>query len=263
MRTEFPMQTESLFLAYALVVTAVAISWYHHLKIERDLLLSSLRATLQLIAVGFVLEAVLTIEEPLYLFAILLFMCAVAGVVSGGRGKRIPHARKIAFLAIALGSGCTFATLYAAGVIQPEARYAIPLGGMIVGNAMKASSLSLNRLIAEVSGKRPQIENLLALGASKSQAAADAVRQAVKAALIPTIDTMKTVGLVHLPGIMTGFIIAGGSPLTAVKYQLAVIYMIAGATAVTCLLVTLLASRRCITNDLQLADAFRPADEKG
>ena len=256
------MQTQSLFLAYALVATAFAISWYHHLKIERDLLLSSLRATLQLIAVGFILEALLAVKQPLALFGILLFMCVVAGMVSGGRGKQIPHARRIAFAGIALGSGCTFATLYAAGVIQPEARYAIPLGGMIVGNAMKASSLGLNRLIAEMSHRRHEVETLLALGATASQATAEAVRASVKAALVPTIDTMKTVGLVHLPGIMTGFIIAGGSPLTAVKYQLAVIYMIAGATAITCLLVTLLAARQCITSDLRLHDTFRSADEK-
>jgi putative ABC transport system permease protein len=81
----------------------------------------------------------------------------------------------------------------------------------------------------------------------------------VKAAMIPTIDTMKTVGLVHLPGIMTGFIIAGGSPLTAVKFQLAVIYMLAGATGITCLLVTLMAYRQCFTSDLQLLELFRPA----
>ena len=90
-------------------------------------------------------------------------------------------------------------------------------------------------------------------------AALGSVGQAVKAAMIPTVDTMKTVGKVHLPGIMTGYIIAGGSPLTAVKFQLAVIYMVTGATGITCFLVTLMAYRQCFTSDLQLLERFRPA----
>jgi len=90
-------------------------------------------------------------------------------------------------------------------------------------------------------------------------AALGSVGQAVKAAMIPTVDTMKTVGQVHLPGIMTVYIIAGGSPLTAVKFQLAVIYMVTGATGITCFLVTLMAYRQCFTSDLQLLERFRPA----
>jgi putative ABC transport system permease protein len=117
----------------------------------------------------------------------------------------------------------------------------------------------MDRLIAELGLQRPRIETLLALGATARQAALGAVGQAVRTAMIPTVDTMKTVGLVHLPGIMTGYIIAGGPPLTAVKFQLAVIYMLAGATGITCLLVTLMAYRQCFTPDLQLREQFRPA----
>lgn len=252
------MENESLLMSYGLVIGAILISFYNQLKIERELIFSSLRATVQLIVMGFLLAAILDVKEPLYIFLILLFMCAVAATVSGSRGKGIPGSRWIAFAGIFFGSLVTFGLLYAAGVIQPEARYAIPLGGMIIGNSMKAASLSLNRLIGEVGNQRARIETLLALGASSKQAALGAVRQSVKAAMIPTVDTMKTVGLVHFPGIMTGFIIAGGSPLTAVKFQLAVMYMIAGATGITCLTVTLLAYRQCFNKDLQLLEKFRP-----
>lgn len=253
------MANESLLLAYSLILIAVIISWYNHLKMEREIVTSSLRATLQLIAVGFILEAVLEVKNPVILFLVLFFMCAVAAVISGNRGKDIPRSRWVAFTGIAAGSLVTFALLYSVGVIQPEARFAIPLGGMIIGNAMKASSLTLNRLTAELGHQRARIENLLALGATARQAAMGAVRQSVRAAMIPTVDTMKTVGLVHLPGIMTGYIIAGGSPLTAVKFQLAVIYMLAGATGITCLTVGLIAYTMCFTRDLQLMDRFRPA----
>ena len=239
------MASESLLMSYGLVVGAILISLLNQLKMEREMFSSSLRATVQLIVMGFVLEVVLAIKEPLYLFLILLFMCAVAGIISGKRGKEIPHSYWIAFAGIFLGSVVTFGVLYAAGVIQPEAQYAIPLGGMIIGNSMKASSLSLNRLIGELGHQRARIETLLALGA-------------VGAAMIPTVDTMKTVGLVHFPGIMTGFIIAGGSPMTAVKFQLAIMYMVAGATGITCLTVAILAYRQCFSCDLQLIEKFSP-----
>ncbi|MFQ5672649.1 MAG: iron export ABC transporter permease subunit FetB [Nitrospinales bacterium] len=254
------MNIESLVLAYGLVIAALLISYYNDLRLERDLVYSSLRATLQLILVGFILEAVLKIDRMDYLAGILLFMCGVAAVISGKRGEKIPRARWVAFAGIGVGSFSTFWVLHLAGVIPSEARYVIPLGGMIIGNAMKASSLTLNRLTGELEQQRPRIETLLALGANARQAAAQPVCQAVRAAMIPTIDTLKTVGLVHLPGIMTGFIIAGGSPLTAVKYQLAVMYMIAGATGITCLIVTLLAYRQCFTADLQLSAGFRPSE---
>lgn len=253
------MDNQSLLLAYGLVLAAIWISLANRLKIEGDLFWSSLRATGQLIAIGFILEFLLKVQNAWVLFAILMAMCAVAGITAGNRGWEIPNSRWIAFLGILAGSWITFAALYFAGVIQPEARFAIPLGGMIIGNAMKACSLTFNRLIAELGHQRARIETLLALGAGPKQAAAGAVRAAVKAAILPTADTMKTVGLVHLPGIMTGFIIAGGSPLMAIKYQLAVIYMIAGATGVTCLTATLLAYRTCFNKNLQLLDRFRPA----
>lgn len=252
------MRNESLLLAYGLVICTILVSSYNRLKLEREIFWSSLRATLQLLAVGFLLEAIFKIDRPVYLFLILLFMCGIAGAVSGKRGRQIPRSGWIAFLSIFAGSFGAFAILSLAGVIQPEARFVIPLGGMIVGNSMNAASLALNRLIGELGHQRRQIENLLALGANARQASAGALRQAVKAAMIPNIDSMKTIGLVHLPGIMTGFIIAGGSPLTAVKYQLAVAYMISGVAGMTCLVVALLAYRQCFTADLQLLDRFRP-----
>ncbi|MFQ5715499.1 MAG: iron export ABC transporter permease subunit FetB [Nitrospinales bacterium] len=253
------MEYPSLILAYGLVVAALLISRYNDLNIERDLLYSSFRATLQLILVGFVLMAVFKIEQMGYLLLILTAMCLIAAVISGQRGEKIPGAFWIAFAGICAGSFSTFLVMYAAGVIQPEARFAIALGGMIIGNAMKASSLTLNRLTGELDHQRARIDNLLALGATARQAAAGPIRQAVRAAMIPTIDTLKTVGLVHLPGVMTGFIIAGGSPLTAVKYQLAVMYMLAGAAAITSLIVALLAYRQCFNAELQLLDRFRPS----
>ena len=253
------MRIESLLLAYGLIVGAILIAYYNHLKLERDLIFDSFRGTAQLIIMGFVLEFILKFERMEALLVILLIMCAVAAGVSGKIGDKIPGAFWTSFAGIGVGSAITFLVLYAAGIIPPKAQYVIPLGGMIIGNAMKAVSLTLNHLTGELENQRARIETLLALGASARQAADTPVRQSIRAAMIPTIATLRTVGIVHIPGIMAGFIIAGGSPLEAVKFQLAVVYMIVGATGIACLITTLLAFRRCFNADLQLLPSFRPS----
>ena len=113
------MENESLLLSYGLVIAAILISYYNHLKIEKEMVSSSIRATVQLIVVGFLLDAILNIEQPVYLLLILFFMSVVAGIISGNRGKEIRHSHGIAILGITLGSLMTFALLYGAGVIQP------------------------------------------------------------------------------------------------------------------------------------------------
>ena len=226
------------------------------MKLERNLALDSLRATIQLILVGFILEFILRIGRLDALILILLFMCAVASAVASKEGRKIPRVYGASFVGIITGSSITFIILYSVGIIPPEARYIIPLGGMIVGNAMKAVSLALNHLVGELENKRGRIETLLALGAGPRQACAEPLQESVRSAMIPTIAMLKTVGLVHLPGIMTGFIIAGGSPVLAVKYQLVVIYMIVGTTGVACLITTLIAYRQCFNKDLQLLRCF-------
>ncbi len=246
------MEFEILLWVYALVALTIGLSFSNKLGIERDLFFSSLRATVQLVLMGFILKGVFALEEPYWFFLILLFMTCVAAIISGNRGSAIPNARYIAFIGIGLGSGITFLVLFTTGVIQNEAHYIIPIGGMIVGNAMNATSLAMNRLISEVDHQRNRIESLLALGGNSRQAGEEAARQAMKSALIPTIDSMKTIGLVHLPGIMTGFLIAGGSPLDAVKFQIAIVYMIAGTAGISCTVVVLLGVRCCFEGNLRL-----------
>lgn len=257
------MRVEALLLCYGLVIVSLLVSYYNRLGLEKDVFYASARATVQLVIMGFLLEAIFTLEQIWALLLILLFMCGVAASISGKRGQTIPNSYLLAFIGIVIGSGVTFGILTFAGVIEHEAKYIIPLGGMIIGNSMNTASLALNRLTAELSHQRRRIETLLALGADGRQAARWAVRDTLRAAMIPTLDSMKVIGLVHLPGIMTGFIIAGGSPLEAVKYQLAIVFMIAGTASLTGMLVILLAVRQCFSKDVRLLDRFRPRAEVG
>jgi putative ABC transport system permease protein len=130
-------------------------------------------------------------------------------------------------------------------------QYAIPLLGMILGNTLNGVSLGLDRLGTELAGKRDQVESLLALGATRWEAARGPIEQAVKTGLIPTINAMMVVGIVSLPGMMTGQLLAGTSPVEAVKYQIVIMFLIASGTALGTVLVVLLSFRRLFNDDHQ------------
>jgi putative ABC transport system permease protein len=131
-------------------------------------------------------------------------------------------------------------------------RYLIPLFGMITGNAMNGAALAAERLGSEMEARRAEVEAYLALGASPARASADAVRRALAAALIPSVNGLMVVGLVTLPGMMTGQILAGASPLLAVRYQIVVAFMLAGAVAATAAIVVLWYRKRFFTAAEQL-----------
>ncbi len=130
-------------------------------------------------------------------------------------------------------------------------QYAIPLLGMILGNTLNGVSLGLDRLGGELSGRRDQVESLLALGASRWEAVREPIRQAVRTGLIPTINAMMVVGIVSLPGMMTGQLLAGTSPVEAVKYQVVIMFLIASGTALGTVSVVLLSYRRLFNEDHQ------------
>jgi putative ABC transport system permease protein len=163
----------------------------------------------------------------------------------------------LASTAFSLAVGCgltTFAVTVFVVRVEPwwTPQYFLPLAGMIVGNAMNAAALTAERLRAELSGRRDEIEIRLALGASPRQASQDALGAAIRAGLIPMINAMMTVGLVSLPGMMTGQILAGADPGMASRYQIVVMFMLSAATAISAVLLGALLYRRFFTSAWQL-----------
>jgi putative ABC transport system permease protein len=138
--------------------------------------------------------------------------------------------------------------------VQPwyQPQYVIPIAGMIIGNSMNGASLAINRLVAEIRLRRTEIEAALSLGATARQAVNQAFKEAVKSAMIPTINAMMIVGIVQLPGMMTGQIIAGTRPEQAVRYQVVVVYMLTAAVTVTCICAAILTYRQYFTKSHQL-----------
>jgi len=245
-----------LLLALLLVGVTIAISIRQNLGLERDLVVGSLRAMTQLYLVGLILAAVFSAARWYWVILILGVMTAVAtqAVVSRLR-KPLPGAYGIAAVAMSVSTAATLA--YVIGVVvrvHPwyEPQYIVPIAGMILGNSMTSAALAGDRLQGELRARADEVEARLALGFSGREAVHPLVRASLQAAMIPVVNGMMTVGLVQLPGMMTGQILAGSSPMTAIRYQIVVVFMLATATAIGSLLFVRLAARRYLTPAHQL-----------
>jgi putative ABC transport system permease protein len=245
-----------LALALLLIGVVMAISIRQGLGIGRDLVVGSLRAIVQLYLVGLILAVVFRAAQWYWVLLILAVMTAVAAQAATSRlAKPLPHARGIAALALTVSTAVTLA--YVIGVVvrvRPwyDPQYIIPIAGMILGSAMTSAALAGDRLQGDLRVRADEIEARLALGFSGREAVQPMARTALRAAMIPTVNGMMTVGLVQLPGMMTGQILAGSSPLLAIKYQLVVVFMQAAATALASLLFVRLAVGRYLTPAHQL-----------
>ena len=245
-----------LGLALLLVGLVAAISLRQALGLERDLAIGAVRAIAQLYLVGLILAAVFSAARWYWVLLILAVMAAIATHAAVSRlAKPIPGVYGIAAAALTISTAGTLA--YVIGiVVRPrpwwEPQYLIPIAGMILGNSMTSAALAGERLQADLAARRDEVEARLALGFSGREAVQPLVRSALRAAMIPTVNGMMTVGVVQLPGMMTGQILAGASPLTAIRYQIVVVFMLAVATALGSLLFVRLAVARYLTPAHQL-----------
>jgi putative ABC transport system permease protein len=235
-------------LAALLIVINGAISVLLKLGLERRLLLAAACTIVQLLLIGLILEWVFRVDRWYVVLALMAVMTLIAGVVAARRSHvRYPGVwvRSVA----SVGASSWLMAALAVGVlvrVRPwyTPQYTIPLLGMILGNTLNGISLGLDRLGSELSGKRGQVEALLALGATRWEAARQPIQQAVRTGLIPILNSMVVVGIVSLPGMMTGQILAGASPLEAVKYQIVIMFLIASGTALGTVSAVLLSYRR-------------------
>jgi putative ABC transport system permease protein len=239
-------------LALILVAIAVVLSRMNSLSLERDILVGTARAFLQLMAIGYLLNFLFDLRRLELVILLLVVMILVGGHTSSRRAKALRGGFLLAAGSIGLGTFVTLGLLIGLGIITTEPRYLIPLAGMTIGNATRTCSLALERLRAELSSRSREVEAALALGATSRQAAQHIVRAAVRAAMVPLVDTLKIVGLIQFPGAMTGMILAGARPLDAVRIQLIVMYMLVAAALIASISIALLALRRSFTRGHQL-----------
>lgn len=229
-----------LLLVLALLLAAsLAVSRRAGLGLEKDLIVGALRGAAQLLAVGYFLVVLFAHQRPEWVLLVLAVMLGVAAWTSARRVESGPRARVLvprALLAIAAGSALALVPVFAF-VVAPtpwyDARYLVPISGMIVANAMNVVAQVNERLFASAKTQRAEIEQWLALGATPKQALARLVREALRAALIPTINGLLTVGLVALPGMMTGQIVSGVAPEHAIRYQIVIMYQLVIVAAIS------------------------------
>ncbi len=238
--------------AMLLILIAIGISRWRKVDLEKDLVIATLRSFVQLLAIGYALEFIFGLDNPLWTTALLVFMTVVAGRTAAARGQRVPRANLVALFSISVGAALTLGLLVALNIFTYDPQTIIPIGGMVVGNAMTTAALVMTRLESDFRIQKTSIETVLALGGTSQQASQPQLRNALQSAMIPIVDTTKTVGLIKLPGAMTGMILAGASPLEAVQLQMIVMYMVVGATAFTGLLAAFLTYREFFTPFHQL-----------
>ncbi len=230
--------------ALALVILAIGLARYKSISAEKEMAYGSIRAFVQLVAVGYVLEFIFNTESIWLVIMAVAAMLLVGSYTAGDRDKHTGRGFPIALISMTAGSLVTLVLMLALGIITTEARYLIPLAGMIISNSMNSSSITLERVGADLKGNRLEIETALSLGKTWQEASRRIYRNAVRAGLISILNYLKTVGIVALPGAMTGMILAGISPLKAVLLQIIVSYMLLSAVTITSLLTGELAVRR-------------------
>ena len=248
--------TGQLALTVILVLLVFVISAYEGLRIERDYFIGLIRTFVQLFLVGYILEEIFSLNRWYMVVLILAIMVGAACQAAVGRLKQNDLRLYLMMsMSLAIGAGITiFVVTEIILQIQPwyHPRYLIPLAGMILGNAMNGATIGAERYRSELILRRGEVEALLSLGFDSNKASATARRQAIVAALIPTLNSMMVVGVVSLPGMMTGQILAGTSPLIAVRYQIVVMIMISSAVTLSSFVMVHLHSRLMFTKDHQI-----------
>ncbi len=223
----------SLMIASSLVMVTLFFSYWQKLKLEKEIVISVIRAVVQLVAVGYVLEYVFGFKNPIFTTLLLLFMIFNAAYNAAKRGKAIGKGLVISFLAISAGTIVTLAILILSRIIRYEPYQVIPVSGMIISNSMVALGLCYKQMASDFKIKREEVETKLSLGADILPSSIEIIRDSIKTGMLPTIDSAKTLGIVSLPGMMTGLILAGTSPVEAIKYQIMVTFMLLSTTSIS------------------------------
>jgi putative ABC transport system permease protein len=251
-----PVTFGDVALSLCLVGVAVGVSAWQRLGLEGDLTVATLRSFVQLIAVGYVLAFVFAGHGWLTVLA-LTVMVGTASLTTRNRARRVPGSGGVAVAAIGTATLATLGLLVALRIIPTSARAIIPLGSMIIAGAMNTASLVMTRLHDDLATNRREVEARLCLGQTAHEAALPWLRSAIRGGMLPSVDSTKVVGLVALPGAMTGLILAGVSPLSAVRLQLVVMYMLLGGTAFAALVAAQLTVGKLFTRSHQLIKALR------
>ncbi|HEY1878568.1 MAG TPA: iron export ABC transporter permease subunit FetB [Caulobacteraceae bacterium] len=268
MSTTISLTPWDLAIASSLIVFDAILSLVFRLGLHRQILVASARLVVQLVAIGFVLKFVFALKNPAVTLLLILVMVLIAARETAARSeRRFKGQTGLAIGAASVASATLVTALFAlTTALRPhpwyDPHYAIPLAGILLGNILNATSLSLDSLLGPMAIQRNAVEARLTLGATYWEAATPYVRDAIRRGLVPIINQMSAAGVVTLPGIMTGQILAGLDPLEAVKYQILLMFLLAGGSGLAAAGAAYLAAWR-LTDDRQRLRLDRLAPARG
>jgi putative ABC transport system permease protein len=259
MTTSIQVSLGQVAAALVLVALAAAISFWRRADLERDIAVATVRSFVQLTLIGYAIKLIFEADTIWWVLVLLTVMVLFGAITARSRAKRVPGAFWPLLIALAAAGATTLGLVVALGIFDPTPRYLVPVGGMVIGNAMTASAVALNRLGDEVADSRARIEATLALGATGREAADPIVRRALRSGTIALVDSTKTTGLIFFPGTMVGMLLAGADPTDAVRLQLILLYALLGSVAIAALVATGLAYRNFFTPAQQLRELDQEA----
>lgn len=244
----------SLTFAISLVFVAFLISFHEKIGLEKDLIIGVLRAIIQLVVVGYLLKFIFHLNHYWLTLIMMLIIIFNAAINAKKRAPGLKNAFVISLLAILTSTGITLGLLVIAGAIKFVPAQIIPITGMIASNSMVAIGLCYRSMLTSFKDQRQAVLERLALGATLKQASIAIIRNSIKTGMSPTIDSAKTVGLVSLPGMMSGLIFAGIDPVKAIMYQIMVTFMLLSATSLGSVMACYLAYRSFYNEQQQLIE---------
>ncbi|AVK86313.1 iron export ABC transporter permease subunit FetB [Lysinibacillus sp. B2A1] len=248
------MTFTTLSLTLIFVLIPLLLSKTLKLGLEKDTIIATIRSIVQLLAVGFILKFVFDAQSYLYIFLMVALMIVAATLNARKKGKGIQGITwKIALTLIVIET-VTQGVLLGFHIVPATAQFIIPISGMLIGNSMVLSILFLNRFTAEITSHHDEIELILSLGGTPKQAIHRQLMNAVKASMIPTIESQKTIGLVQLPGMMSGQIIGGADPIQAVQFQLLIIFALLTTATLSSIMIGFLSYPALFNERMQILE---------
>lgn len=242
----------SLIFSFILVVIAIVISYREKLKLEKELIIAIIRMIVQLVVVGFLLQGIFQVDDHWLTLTMMLVMILNASWNAAQRGKGLKHAFLNSLIAILTTSTVTISVLVLSGSLKFTPSQLIPITGMIIGGSMSSIGLAFSTLTQTFTDQAQAVQEKLALGATPYQASQSILRATMSRGLQPTIDSTKTIGLVTLPGMMSGLMFAGIDPTKAILYQIMVMFMMLASTAISTYIATYLTYRSFFSDRIQL-----------
>jgi putative ABC transport system permease protein len=252
MENSLEISNFSLVLSTLLLFIAIFVDYREQLGLGKDILIAGVRVVIQLFIIGYVLGFVFQVDNDLLTLVMVLFIVFNASYNAHKTSEGIPSSFKVSAISISVGTAIALVILIFSGAIDWTPSQIVPITGMIAANAMTTIGVVYRSLTTQFNDRRQQVQEKLALGANPKQASQSILRDSIQTGMSPSIERTKTVGLVSLPGMMSGLMFAGVDPTQAIRYQIVVMFMLISVTAISSIIASYMVYRSFYNEQMQL-----------